>query len=105
MKRYPARYKTQARKRHRTLITGAGFDADLIDADDATENLRLSLWSWRKQIDHISQRHGKAVTATTGTATSGNEEPASGAVAVIPEEPGNEAATQPPAERVKKLLP
>ncbi|MFF0399229.1 hypothetical protein ACFYSJ_26215 [Streptomyces sp. NPDC005248] len=64
MKCYPARYKGQARKRHRTLITGAGFDIDLIEADDATENLRLSLWSWRHQIDHISQRHHKAVTDT-----------------------------------------
>ncbi|MFF7676637.1 hypothetical protein [Actinacidiphila glaucinigra] len=105
MKRYPARYKTQARKRHRTLITGASFDADRIDADDATENLRLSLWSWQHQISHISQRHGNAVTATTGTATTTNEEPGTGAVAVIPSEPGNEGATHAPAERVKKLLP
>ncbi|MFD8572244.1 hypothetical protein [Streptomyces sp. NPDC059639] len=47
MKRYSARYKGQARKRHRTLVTGAGLDINLIDADESTENSRLSLWSWQ----------------------------------------------------------
>ncbi|MFI7083819.1 hypothetical protein ACIBUR_09455 [Streptomyces anulatus] len=105
MKRYPARYKGQARKRHRTLIAGAGFDTDLIDADDASENLRLSLWSWRHQIDHITQRHGKGVTGTAETGEPANAENPAGAVAVKAENSGNEGATRPPSERVKKLLP
>ncbi|MGW3860240.1 hypothetical protein ACWEDZ_01975 [Streptomyces sp. NPDC005047] len=105
MKRYPARYKAQARKRHRTLIASAGFDADLIDADDANENLRLSLWSWQHQITHISQRQGKGVTATPETAASTNGEIRRGAVAVTPEKAENEGATEPPSERVRKLLP
>lgn len=105
MKRYPARYKGQARKRHRTLITGAGFDADRIDNDDASENLRLSLWSWQHQIAHISQRHGNAVTAITETATPGNEENTLATVTAIHSEAGNEGVTRPPSERVKKLLP
>ncbi|MEV6313579.1 hypothetical protein AB0M10_33960 [Streptomyces sp. NPDC051840] len=105
MKRYPARYKTQARKRHRTLITGAGFDTDLIDADDATENLRLSLWSWRHQIDHITQRHGNGVTATALPPTPGNTESSATPVTATTHEAQNEGATQPPATRVKRLLP
>ncbi|MFH9731935.1 hypothetical protein [Streptomyces sp. NPDC017260] len=105
MKRYPARYKAQARKRHRTLITSAGFDADRIDADDASENLRLSLWSWRKQIDHISQRQGNGVTPTPEQATNRNGENPLATVTAIHKETGNDRATDPPTERVKKLLP
>jgi hypothetical protein len=105
MKRYPTRYKAQARKRHRTLITSAGFDIDLIEADDATENLRLSLWSWQRQITHISQRHGNGVTATTETATAGNEENPLASVTAIRPKAENERVTQPATERVKKLLP
>lgn len=105
MKRYPTRYKAQARKRHRTLITSNGFDIDKIEADDASENLRLSLWSWRQQIAHISQRHGNGVTTTPETATSPNGENHLASVTAIRSQPQNEGATQPPAERVKKLLP
>ncbi|MFC4498587.1 MULTISPECIES: hypothetical protein [Streptomyces] len=105
MKRYPARYKGQARKRHRTLITGAGLDVDLIDADDATENLRLSLWSWQHQIAHISQRHGKGVTATVLTPGSGNAESSATTVTATSSEEEHEGVTEPPATRVKKLLP
>ncbi|MFF8283394.1 hypothetical protein ACF06W_11800 [Streptomyces albus] len=105
MKRYPARYKSQARKRHRTLIASAGFDTDRIDADDATENLRLSLWSWRKQIDHISQRHGKGVTDTAPALAAGNEEIGATPVAATSPKKEHEGATLAPAERGKKLLP
>lgn len=105
MKRYPARYKGQARKRHRTLITGAGFDIDRIEADDASENLRLSLWSWQQQIAHISQRHGNGVTATPETGTSRNAENTTEPVAATSSEAKNEGATPPPSNRVKKLLP
>ncbi|MGI5136366.1 hypothetical protein [Streptomyces sp. CA-106110] len=105
MKRYPTRYKTQARKRHRTLITSAGFDIDRIEADDATENLRLSLWSWQHQIEHISQRHGNAVTPTPEQTTGPNGENHLATVTAIHSQPQNEQATRPPAERVKKLLP
>ncbi|MGW3764239.1 hypothetical protein [Streptomyces sp. NPDC005131] len=105
MKRYPARYKGQARKRHRTLITGAGFDIDLIEADDATENLRLSLWSWRHQIDHISQRHHKAVTDTALPPTTQTAESSATPVTATSAQAGNEGVTDAPATRVKKLLP
>ncbi|MEU1816033.1 hypothetical protein ABZ543_12680 [Streptomyces roseifaciens] len=105
MRRYPARYKAQARTRHRTLITSAGFDADLIDADDASENLRLSLWSWQRQIAHISQRHGNPVTDTAQTATAPKAVKGARPVAVILDEVQTVTATDPPAERVKRPLP
>ncbi|MFE5853253.1 hypothetical protein ACFQ61_08535 [Streptomyces sp. NPDC056500] len=105
MRRYPARYKAQARKRHRTLITRAGFDTELIDADDATENLRLSLWSWQHQIAHISQRHGEAVTATPLPSTSEITETGPTTVAVTSGERLHKGVTEDSPTRVKKLLP
>ena len=53
LKRYPKKYKDQARKRYRTLFTREGFDAEKIEADDHTELLRLSIWSWLKLVEHI----------------------------------------------------
>lgn len=105
MKRYPARYKTQARKRHRTLFEGAGLDAALIEADDPSENLKLSLWSWRQQVDHISQRHGVTVTPTPKTPETRNGETPPSTVAGTPQDPRTETATHVSAERVKRILP
>src|SRR5262249_28206897 len=64
LKRYPVKYKESSRKRHRTAITDAGFDAVAIARDatdegtseDRTELLRLSLWSWSQFVDHINER-------------------------------------------------
>jgi hypothetical protein len=58
LKRYPHKYKAQARKRHRTWLHSNGFDTDLIEADDGPELLRLSLWSWEKLISAINDRLG-----------------------------------------------
>ncbi|MGD6750270.1 hypothetical protein [Streptomyces sp. BH105] len=54
--RYPRRYKDISRKRHQHAITDAGFDIDAILDDDATELLRLSIWSWRQFTGHINAR-------------------------------------------------
>lgn len=48
LKRYPRDYKDRARKQHKGLIARAGFDPELILADDATEVVRFSIWSWRQ---------------------------------------------------------
>lgn len=105
MKRYPSRYKAQARKRHRTLIADAGFDTEKIDADDAQENLRLSLWSWQKQIAHISHRQGDTATVTPGSPTFSSAENPLATVTAIYANTENVTATPPAAERVKKTLP
>lgn len=57
LKRYPKAYKEQARKRHRTQITSAGFDAQAIEDDDRKEVLRLSIWSWERTVEALN-RHG-----------------------------------------------
>lgn len=56
LKRYPKKYKQQARIRHRRLFTEHGFDSDLLEADDSSEVLRLSLWSWQKFEDYVNRR-------------------------------------------------
>lgn len=64
LKRYPMKYKEQARKRHRTVIADAGFDPVAIARDatdqgtseDRKEVLRLSLWSWGQFVDDINRR-------------------------------------------------
>lgn len=55
LKRYPKKYKDQARRRHRTYFTDKGFDADLIEADDKNEVLRLSIWSWQQVEAHVNR--------------------------------------------------
>jgi hypothetical protein len=64
LKRYPKKQKEVARKRHRTLFTREGFNADAIAADDPTEVLKLSVWSWQKFEEYVNRRHksGNVVT-------------------------------------------
>jgi hypothetical protein len=58
LKRYPKAYKEQARKRHRILFERIGLDPAKIEDGDATEVLRLSMWSWRQLEAHINRHHG-----------------------------------------------
>jgi hypothetical protein len=53
LKRYPRAYKAQARKKHRTVFMDNGFDSEKIEADDSTELLRLSLWSWQQFVNSL----------------------------------------------------
>lgn len=73
LKRYPKKYKDQARRQHRTLFTDKGFDAAAIEADDSKEILRLSIWSWRQQVEDLS-RHGGGVTTPPDSPESVNTE-------------------------------
>lgn len=63
MKRYPKAYKEQARKRHRTLFTTHGFDAEKIAADDPAEVAKLSLWSWEQLLDDINSHRKPAASS------------------------------------------
>lgn len=56
LKRYPKKYKDQARKRHRTLFNNIGFDAQKIEDDDRTEVLRLAIWSWNRLMDSLNDK-------------------------------------------------
>lgn len=63
LKRYPKKYKDQARKRHRTLFIDAGFDADKIAAGENDEILRFTLWSWQRLVESIAS-HASPVTTS-----------------------------------------
>jgi hypothetical protein len=70
LKRYPKKYKDQARKRHRTLFTESGFDAEKIEAGDNNEVLRFTIWSWQQLAASIDQHRPQEANAVT-TSTSG----------------------------------
>lgn len=63
LKRYPKKMKDQARKKERSTFISAGFDYDKIQADDAHEMLRVSIWSWGKQVEAINRKTNRGVTA------------------------------------------
>lgn len=67
LKRYPKKYKDQARKRHRTLFTEAGFDADKIEAGENDEILRFTIWSWQQLADNIDDHRPTGSNAVTTT--------------------------------------
>ena len=56
LERFPKDYKEEGRKKNRSWIEANGFDYDLIVNDDPTEVLRLSLWSWERQIEEINRK-------------------------------------------------
>lgn len=64
LKRYPKKYKETARKRHRTLFTSKGFDADKIANDQDDEVLRLSVWSWQQFEEYVNKHHKSGKVAT-----------------------------------------
>lgn len=72
--RYPAKYKEQARTRHRMLFARAGFDADAIVADDPTEVARFTLWSFKQLEAHVDRRRPPALQLADST-TESSEEP------------------------------
>ena len=54
---YPADYKDESRRRHRTLFLNAGFDpAKIADPKDKTEVLRLAVWSWQQFLADVNRR-------------------------------------------------
>ena len=65
MHRYPKKQKETARKRHRTWLRSQGFDTDLIEADDSTELLRVSIWSWLRYAEHLNGVPGVTATGET----------------------------------------
>jgi hypothetical protein len=62
LKRYPKKMKDQARKKERAAFMAGGFDLEKIYDDDAHELLRVSLWSWTKQVEAINRKTNRGVT-------------------------------------------
>jgi hypothetical protein len=58
LKRYPRKYKDQARKRHKMLFGKAGFDADKILHDDPVEVTRFTVWSWQRFAEGLAKHRG-----------------------------------------------
>lgn len=65
LKRYPKKYKDQARKRYRTLFDREGFDSEAIENDDHKELLRLSVWSWQQLVNDIEKKQGRTPEVVT----------------------------------------
>lgn len=76
LKRYPMKYKQQARRRHRSLFKDKGFNSELIEADDPTEVLRLSVWSWQQFEGYVNKKNksGNVVTPLFSNGTPPREE-------------------------------
>jgi hypothetical protein len=83
--RYPKAQKEKARRRHAVLFEREGFDADKILADDTTEVLKLSLWSWQQFMQSIERRRifnpfGESVTDAHALVNDDDAEPSTDAV-------------------------
>lgn len=95
LKRYPRKYKAQARKRHRTLFVGMGLDPQAIENDDASEVLRLSIKSWQKFEEYINNHHRGTgvVTPLFSDAQEPEVETPDNEVDNLPEEPVSRVPT------------
>lgn len=87
LKRYPKKMKDAARKRHRTYIENIGFDAEKIEADEATELIRLSVWSWRQLAASLDGSALERVVATTSEVEESGDEAEVETSAVVTTEP------------------
>ncbi|MFJ2113047.1 hypothetical protein ACIOEX_14380 [Streptomyces sp. NPDC087850] len=75
LRRYPKKMKDRARRRHRQEFIDAGYDIDLIDEDDSTEVLRLSIHAWSRYMDKLNAT-SRGVTPTPTSPTEQNTDPA-----------------------------
>jgi hypothetical protein len=110
LKRYPKAYKEQARKRHRTLFEREGFDAAKIEDGDASEVLRLSIWSWRQLEDNINRHQQQpafsdAVTAPPKPATDADTGSAPEVVVTGGSEMAHDATTDPGVIVIRETVP
>lgn len=69
LKRYPKKYKEDSRKRHRTLFEQNGFDSAAIEADDSSEVLKLSIWSWQQCVANLDRQALSVVTTSLNPST------------------------------------
>jgi hypothetical protein len=113
LKRYPMKYKDQARNRHRSYIDSQGFDAQKIIDDDRHEVLRLSVWSWTEFMASIEHHRvmqpfggGSGVTPPLDTPDEENAERGSEGVDTLPPGSRNDRLLPAvPVTRPLKLIP
>jgi hypothetical protein len=86
LRRYSAEDKEQARRRHQTQFTQAGFDAEAILADDNNEVSRYTIWAWRQLEQAMAGPDRRRVIRRPQVATNGHvdHEPDSAPEVVAP---------------------
>jgi len=94
LKRYPAKMKEQARRRHRMLFQGAGFDAAAIEHDDHDEVARFTIWSFLRLEEYLGSHRGRS-TGDAPRMTPANVENGSVAVDGLPAPMRNSRVTLP----------
>ena len=107
LKRYPKKYKDQARRRHRQLFEREGFDSAKIEEDDSKEILRVSIWSWQQLMDNIDKHQHPTLRLVTNPDEEDEDdsaETAGGEVDTPPAEPRNSLPT-PVTRRATTALP
>lgn len=107
LKRYPRKYKDQARRRHRRLFTEMDLDAEKIAADDPKEVLRLSVRSWLKVEEQVNRRHktgntDAVVTPLFSHSDKPNAETPEDGVDTASEDADNNVSTMPVSKEVTK---
>jgi hypothetical protein len=113
LKRYPKAYKEEARKRHQSLFTNAGFDASLISQDDRTEVLRLAVWSWEQLMLDMNRTRAFSSPVMADPVTNHPESSESDFTEkfdtpvdnLAPMLPNGELIPAPPRKRTKEMLP
>jgi len=100
LRRYHSRQKDVARRRHRTEIEMAGFDAQAVLEDDTAEVLKVSLWAWTKQLEAVNK-----VTITPETPCGQNTENDPDDVEIDPPGARNPIVTTGPRQRPVEPLP
>lgn len=73
LRRYPVRYKEQARRRHKMLFERAGYDAEAILSDDPNEVARFTAWSWLQMEQSVQRRRNRPLDVVSGA--DADEEP------------------------------
>lgn len=89
--RYPRDYKHR-RETHRHYLGQQGFDTAKIEADDRSELLKLSVWSWQRFVDSIPPLRG--VTSSVLDPFNQIQETAPNGVAISTPEVGNAVAVR-----------
>jgi hypothetical protein len=104
LKRYPMKYKAQARKQHRALFQKMGLNAEAIANDDPSEVLRLSILSWQKFEEYVNRKHRNdgVVTPLFSSRDEPEVETPETGVDTQPEDDGNLVATAEPEEKGSK---
>lgn len=95
LKRYPAKMKDTARRRHRMLFEKAGFDSDAIADDSHDEVARFTVWSFMRLEEHLTRHAPGPATSPDNGVTPAKVENGHGEVAGLAPQMRNSRLTLP----------